>query len=200
MPELESMTITVEEAKRRKAVADMIIAEIAVSEALAEAASLSDAEEYPFEGVVWHCQYGWLYTASQLQAAVESASSGGVSKAKLARILKIDKEVEQDQIAPDTWTTIPEGFDVDTDPFEITAPEEKIVIASADTQKDGTEIRVVEISINGVIRTVCAPESVLRDFERIWIVCRRCAAPISDVRIRLTKPPPGLTARRRLAL
>ena len=55
----------------------------------------------------------------------------------------------QDQIAPGTWMTLPEGFDVDVDPFEITDPEETMVVASADTQTDGTKVWVVEINING---------------------------------------------------
>lgn len=87
----EAMTITFEEAKRRKAVANMIISEINVLETLQNAAPLSDAEGYPFEGVVGHRRHGWLYSAKQLQAAVETAEAGGSLKQELDRVLKIDR-------------------------------------------------------------------------------------------------------------
>lgn len=41
---------------------------------------------------------------------------------------------------------------------------EKIVVASADTQKDGTEVSVVEIRINGVTRTAYSTE---RDLNKL---------------------------------
>lgn len=49
-----------------------------------------DAGAPLFKGAVWHHEHGWLYTVNQLQAAVEAAEAGGVSKAEVERILTID--------------------------------------------------------------------------------------------------------------
>lgn len=43
-------------------------------------------------------------------------------------------------MSPGTWTTLPEGLDLDDWMFDITGPEDKIVFASADTQTDGTTL------------------------------------------------------------
>lgn len=53
------MQISIAEANRRKAVTDMIVAEIAVSEALQVAAPVSIDEELPFADMVWHSKLGW---------------------------------------------------------------------------------------------------------------------------------------------
>lgn len=36
------------------------------------------------------------------------------------------------------WTTLPDEFDVDGWPFEVTDPDQEALIASVDTQTDGT--------------------------------------------------------------
>ncbi len=46
----------------------------------------------------------------------------------------------RDQMSPGSWITLPDGYEVDADPFETTDPDERIVIASGDTQTDGTMV------------------------------------------------------------
>lgn len=96
--------------------------------------------------VAWHHEHGWLPSADFIEKPVESIS-------------------DQDQMSPGTWTTLPEGSDYFDWMLDITDPEEKIVVASADTQTDGVKVCVAEITINGVTITICNTESTLRDFE-----------------------------------
>lgn len=52
-----------------------------------------------------------------------------------------------------SYTTLPEGFEiadeVDTWPYAETDPEEKAVVASADTQTDGTTVAFYTYDLNG---------------------------------------------------
>ncbi len=101
--------------------------------------------------VAWHHERGWLLTADFEEKPIEEAG-------------------DQDQIAPGTWTTLPDGFEVtfeDTDawPYGVTDSEEKLVIAGADTQKDGAKVCVVEINIDGVTRAIYSTERDLRNLE-----------------------------------
>lgn len=121
----------------------------------------------------WHHEHGWLHSKKDIEDAKDAGEVAGFTREEFVEIVDVDlvevgaeNSRDQDQVSPGTWTTLPEGFDVDTDPFEITDPEEKVVVASVDTQIDGAKVYVVEININGVTRTVCAPKSTLRDFER----------------------------------
>lgn len=72
--------------------------------------------------VAWHHKRGWLPTADFVEKPIEGA-------------------VDQDQMSPDTWTTLPDGVGVDDWMFDITDPDDKIVIASGDTQTGGTMVR-----------------------------------------------------------
>lgn len=67
--------------------------------------------------VAWHHKRGWQPTADFVEKPMEH---------------------DQDQMSPGTWTTLPER--ADNWMFDITDPEDKIVIASADTQTDGTTV------------------------------------------------------------
>lgn len=141
---------------------------------------------------VWHREHGWLpKTCAPVLKEVEAFSravnaSWGIPRRRPAvafgaeDIKDLDDDLppddfrrkleafdpEQDQMSPGSWTTLPEDLEGDDWMFDVTDPEDKMVIASADTQTDGTKVCVVEININGVTRTVCAPETTLRDFER----------------------------------
>lgn len=78
--------------------------------------------------VAWHHERGWLPSADFVEKPIEGATT-------------------QDQLSPGTWTTLPEGYEVDADPYEITDPKKKIVIASADTQTDGTMLGFYRYSL-----------------------------------------------------
>ncbi|MDH2092050.1 hypothetical protein N5K21_25315 [Rhizobium pusense] len=81
----------------------------------------------------WHNEYGWLHPKKAMEAAQDDIEAGAASREKVADALGIDvseldaenarDRARQDQMSPGTWTTLPEGFDVDDDPFEITDPE-----------------------------------------------------------------------------
>lgn len=71
--------------------------------------------------VAWHHERGWLPSADFIEKPIEGS-------------------LDQDQVSPGTWTTLPEGFDVDDLMFDVTDPEDQIVIASGDTQTDGTVV------------------------------------------------------------
>lgn len=100
----------------------------------------------------WHNEFGWLHPKKFVEAAKDAVEAGEITREEVAAAYMVDlSEVDaenvrdrmrQDQMSPGTWTTLPDGYEVDADPFEITDPEEKIVIASADTQTDGTMIGV----------------------------------------------------------
>lgn len=100
---------------------------------------------------VWHHDHGWLTKSffesdrgkaaykSALQAVRDNVTGSGLTP-----------DEARDQMSPGTWTTLPEGFDVDAWPYEEneeTDPEDKIVIASADTQRDGTMLGFYRYSL-----------------------------------------------------
>lgn len=140
--------ITEAEAKRRTAIANMIIAEC-------EAVERVNSDKAPTENTpeprgAWHRTHGWLHPVEHLKNAAADVEAGEITREDVADALGVDlaevdaenarDRVRQDQIAPGTWTALPEGFEVDADPYEITDPDEKIVIAAADTQTDGTVV------------------------------------------------------------
>jgi hypothetical protein len=89
--------------------------------------------------VAWHHERGWLPSADFIEKPIEGRN-----------------ENEQDQISPGTWTTLPEGFDVDADPFEITDPEEP-------------KVKRIEIKIDGVTRTVYSTDRNIEELERALV-------------------------------
>ena len=61
--------------------------------------------------VAWHHKRGWLRTADFVK-----------------------KPIEDDQMSPGTWTTLPDAFGIDDWCHHVMAPDDQIVIASADRQ------------------------------------------------------------------
>lgn len=55
--------------------------------------------------VAWHHERGWLPSADFVEKQIEGATT-------------------QDQMSPSACTTLPDGYEVDADPFEITHPTE----------------------------------------------------------------------------
>lgn len=120
--ELIETQITEAEAKRRTAVAKMIISEIQVGEALHEGSIGPYLGGYPGEGMVWHHKHGWLHPTKYLEAAKADVEAGDLTREDVAAVLGVDlAEVDaenardrarQDQMSTDTWTTLPDGFEV----------------------------------------------------------------------------------------
>lgn len=164
--------ITESEAKRLTAVAKMIISEIQVGEALHDSSIGPYLGGYPGEGMVWHHKHGWLHPVKYLEAAKADVEAGEITREEVADALGVDlaeadatnarDRARQDQMSPGTWTTLPDGVGVDDWMFDITDPDDKAVIASADTQWDRTKVSVVEININGETRTIYSNERNLR--------------------------------------
>lgn len=127
----------------------------------------------------WHNQYGWLTKSffefdrgkaayeSALQAVHDNVTAPGLTPGEA-----------RDQMSPGTWNMLPDELDVDAWPYEETDPDEKIVIASADTQTDGTLMDFytydltpsekqfdIVLSVNG--KTECIKGSA-RDVEQLF--------------------------------
>jgi len=149
IPKDTKIGMTLAEAKRRKAIAEMTIAEIQVGEALHSGSIGPFLGGYPAEGMVWHHNHGWLHPRKYIEAAKADIEAGETTRAEVADALGVDlAEVDaenardrarQDQIAPRTWTTLPDKVDTDGWMFDITDPEEP---------------KVKRIEVDGVPRTV----------------------------------------------
>ncbi len=77
--------------------------------------------------VAWHHKRGWLPTADFVEKPIED---------------------DQDQISPGTWTTLPDEFDLDGWPFDVTDPEEP-VHAALFSRFNAREYDRIEIGVNG---------------------------------------------------
>ena len=142
--------ITEAEAKRRTAVAKMIISEIQVGEALHDGSIGPYLGGYPGEGMVWHHKHGWLHPKKYMEAAKADVEAGDLTREEVAYALgfdiaEVDAQIASirdrlDRLEPGTWTALPDEVDSDDLMFDVTDPEDKIVIASADTQTDGTMV------------------------------------------------------------
>lgn len=96
----------------------------------------------------WHHERGWLHPKKAMEAAKADVEAGDLTREEVADALGVDfAEVDAqiasirdrlDRFESESWTTLPE--DADDLMFDITDPEEKIVIASGDTQTDGTVV------------------------------------------------------------
>ncbi|OCW56272.1 hypothetical protein [Hoeflea olei] len=114
----------------------------------------------------WHNEYGWLHPVKSMEAAIADYESGEATREDVADALGIDvaeldaanarDRARQDQIAPGTWTTLPEGYDVDADPYEVTDPEEP-------------KVKRIEIKIDGVTRTVYSTDRNIEELERALV-------------------------------
>ncbi|WP_117195932.1 hypothetical protein [Rhizobium terrae] len=118
--------------------------------------------------VAWHHKRGWLPTADFVEKPIED---------------------DQDQMSPGTWTTLPDGVGIDDWMFDITDPEDKIVIASADTQTDGTRVGFYTYELTGrkaqdQTRTAGLRPDYLAGDRRRWLSWRRFlrARSLSDHR------------------
>lgn len=132
--------LTLEEAKRRKAIAEMLLAEFAVDRQINQRAPEA----------AWHHQLGWLHPAKSIEAAKAAVEAGDTTREKVADTLgadlgEVDAEnardrARQDQMSPGTWTTLPKGFDPDNWPFDVTDPEP--TTAGIDVQTTGGKVRI----------------------------------------------------------
>lgn len=78
------------EAKRRTAVAKMIISEIRVGEALHEGSIGPYLGGYPGEGMVWHHKHGWLQPTKYLKNAAADVEAGEITREDVAADVGVD--------------------------------------------------------------------------------------------------------------
>ncbi|GMB82756.1 hypothetical protein NN6n1_35390 [Shinella zoogloeoides] len=142
--------VTEAEAKRRTAVAKMIIAEIDAVERAASGKAPTENTPAPRAGSAWHHEHGWL--PSVLNQLEELKAFDGVRKEGITARRRISEQLaafhEATELKPGKWTTLPEGFDVDADPFEITDPEEPLN-AELFSRFTAREYDRIEIGVNG---------------------------------------------------
>lgn len=132
---VEDTSLTVEEAKRRKAIAEMLLAEFAVDRQINQKTPEA----------AWHYQHGWLYSAKDAEAPTD-----------------------EDQIAPGTWTTLPEVLDVDAGPIDITDPE--LTTAGTDVQTMNGNVRIGLVVCGKTTTVEATPEAaarLLRDLDLV---------------------------------
>lgn len=132
MPKDTNTTMTLAEAERRKAVAEMIIAEIQVGEALQDASIGPYLGGYPGEGMVWHHKYGWLHPTKYLEVVKTDVEAGEITREEVAAALGVDlAEVDAENARDEarlpvtSFTALPEGFDEDTWPYAETESDQK---------------------------------------------------------------------------
>ncbi|ASP98426.1 hypothetical protein CN065_14175 [Sinorhizobium meliloti] len=87
--------------------------------------------------VAWHHERGWLPSADFIEKPIEGS-------------------LDQDQMSPDTWTTLPDDVAVDDWMFDITDPEE-------------LKVKRIEIKIDGVTRTVYSIDRNIEALERALV-------------------------------
>ena len=102
--------ITEAGAKRRLAVAKMILSEIQVGEALHSGSIGPFLGGYPAEGMVWHHNHGWLLPRKYIEAAKADVEAGDLTREEVADALGIDvaeldaenarDRARQDQMSP----------------------------------------------------------------------------------------------------
>ncbi len=133
---------------------------------------------------VWHHKRGWIHPVDEIRAAaaIEARKRCQEDFVEIDEVDLVEVDAanssDQDQIAPGSWVTLPDGYEVDTDPFETTDPEDKVAIASAGTQTDGTMVGFysypltppekqfdIVLSVNG--KTECIRGSA-RDVEQLF--------------------------------
>ncbi|MDX1216292.1 hypothetical protein GOL99_12180 [Sinorhizobium medicae] len=103
---------------------------------------------------VWHHQRGWIHPVEEIRKTAAAVEAVKLTREDVADAMRVDlAEVDaanakdKERLKVNGWTVIPDGFevtfcedDLDGWPFDVTDPEDKIVIASADTQTDGTVV------------------------------------------------------------
>lgn len=92
----------------------------------------------------WHHKRGWLRN----EAFAEHCKK------------KFAENVTGEGIKPGTWTTLPEGFDLDDWMFDVTDPEDKVT-AGADTQATADGKVRIDITVGGKLLTIDGHEYLL---------------------------------------
>lgn len=150
--------ITEAEAKRRTAVANMIIAEIGAVERVASGYAPTEDTPAPRSGSCWHHEHGWLPSAlhklSELREFESAGPYGGFGRAEASSVEDVG-----DQMSPGTWTTLPDEFDANDTLFSCF---------------NDSEYDRIEISVNGAWRNryrVRKSESdkFLKDLAKVFI-------------------------------
>ncbi|MBY5828566.1 hypothetical protein HFN47_00380 [Rhizobium leguminosarum] len=81
--------MTIEEGKRRTAIANMIIAEIGVANALnGDDCSPFNPKVLPFDGLVRHYRHGWIYPIGRLREPSEGAQACSESANALGEMVE----------------------------------------------------------------------------------------------------------------
>lgn len=118
---------------------------------------------------VWHHKRGWIRPVDEIRTAAAIEARKRSQEFDLVELDAANSR-DQDQMSPGTWTTIPEGFDVDaapgysfvgdieeyapdSNPFEITDADEPVT-AGIDTQKASDGKVRIDIKIGGRTLTV----------------------------------------------
>jgi peptidoglycan/xylan/chitin deacetylase (PgdA/CDA1 family) len=120
--------------------------------------------------MVWHHNHGWLHPRKYIEAAKADVEAGEITREEVADALgfyvaELDAEnardrARQDQMSPGTWTTLPEGIDLDDWMFDITDPEP--TTAAIDVQCKHGRVRI-DLNVGGKTTTVEAdPEGAAR--------------------------------------
>jgi len=111
--------ITEAEAKRRTAVAKMIIAEIEAAERVSS--GKAPTENTPEPRGAWHRTHGWLHPVEHLKNAAADVEAGEITREEVAAAVGIDLDevdaenardrARQDQVSPGTWALLPEDIE-----------------------------------------------------------------------------------------
>ena len=161
--------ITEAEAKRRTAVANMIIAEIDAAERVASGKAPTENTPAPRAGSAWHHKHGCLHPRKDMETAKSAVEAGDLTREEVADALGVDlaavdaenarDRARQDQMSPGTWTTLPYDFGEDDLMFDVTDPEP--TTAGMDTQKTADGKVRIDITVGGKTLTVDGHESLL---------------------------------------
>lgn len=144
----------------------------------------------------WHNEYGWLHPVKYLEAAKDAVEAGEITREEVADALGFDlaevgaenvrDRMRQSLMSPGTWTTLPDDFGVDDLMFDITDPEEdQIVIASADTQTDGTVVGVYSFDLKPGLQSEHPVDKSVN--KGIWAIITRNFFDVSDREIQLAE-------------
>jgi hypothetical protein len=160
--------ITEAEAKRRTAVANMIIAEIDAAEHATSGHASTENTPAPRAGSGWHYEHGWLPSVlnklEELKAFDDARNEATAARRRISEQLAAFHDTAT--LETSTWTTLPDEFDLDGWPFDVTDPEP--TTAGTDVQTKNGKIRI-DLVVGGKTVTVEGdPEAaarLLRDLD-----------------------------------
>ncbi|MEY9831088.1 hypothetical protein ABIA25_002903 [Sinorhizobium fredii] len=168
--------LTLEEANRRKAVAEMLLAEFAVDRQINERSPEA----------AWHRTHGWLHPLRHLEEAAAAVAAGETTREAVAEEMGVDLEQvdaenahDQERLRVNGWTVLPEGFEVtfeqadDTWLYADTEADDPIM-AGIDTQMASEGYVHIDIAVSGKPRSKIkirrdVSESFLRDIETCFM-------------------------------